>query len=155
VAVLCMNTILSTSLFAQTQQRSLAELAPRKAAHNKSIPSTPVPNISNPTVRPQGPDMAWLQEAMKDPELMAEVGRLMDKLQKGVPYPAARNRSQILSRLSESTVFYLAIPNYGDTVRKALQIFQQGLNESPHLRAFLQKNNFDAVWPSIERAGRG
>jgi type IV pilus assembly protein PilA len=95
-------------------------------------------------------DLNWLLDILKNRELMAEAGRLLEKLQKGIQYPAARNQSRILPRLSESTVFYLAVPNYGETMHQALQIFQQELKESAPLRDFLQKNKLDAAEPKLE-----
>lgn len=95
-------------------------------------------------------DMAWLQELLKNKELMAELDKLGQKLKDGVQYPAARNQSHILSRLPDSTVFYVALPNYGDTLHQAQQILHQELQDSAPLRDFLQKNKIDATESKIE-----
>jgi type II secretory pathway pseudopilin PulG len=95
-------------------------------------------------------ELKWLQELLADRELMAELGQLFEKLQKDVHYPSARNESKILPRLPESTVFYGAYPNYGDTVHQAAQIFERSLRQSPHLSAFLAKNKLDVMETKVE-----
>lgn len=116
----------------------------------RSAQSKPVPAAEKPMTAKAGDPANWLQDAVKNPELMAEVKHLIEKLQKGIPYPAARNQSRILERLPESTVFYVALPNYGETAHQAAQIFQQEMKESPQLRDFLQKNKLDTMEPQIE-----
>ena len=98
----------------------------------------------------QNDDLGWLQDLLKDKELMAEVSKLGDRLKEGIQYPAPRSQSLLLSRMPESTVFYVAIPNYGDTLHQAQAIFQQELRESAPLREFLRKNKLDATETKIE-----
>jgi type IV pilus assembly protein PilA len=117
----------------------------RKAAQNKSVSGT-----SQQGSKAEDPDVAWLQDALQNRELMAEVQQLVEKLQKGIQYPGPRNQSRILPRLADSTTFYAAFPNYGETMHQALQIFQQELKESTPLRDFLRKNKLDAAEPEIE-----
>jgi type IV pilus assembly protein PilA len=95
-------------------------------------------------------DLNWLQDLLKNKDLMDEVGRLGVKLKDGIQYPAARSQSRILSRLPDSTLFYLALPNYGDTLHQAQQIIQQELRESAALREFIQKNKLDTTESRIE-----
>ncbi len=97
------------------------------------------------------PDPDWLQNLLKNRELMAELGTLANKLKAGVQYPAPRSQSRILGLLPESTILYTALPNYGDSIHQALQIFQQELSQSAPLRDFLQKNKLDAVEPKLEQ----
>jgi type IV pilus assembly protein PilA len=96
------------------------------------------------------PDFSWLQDALRNRELMAEVGQLVEKLQKGIQYPGARTQSRILPRLPESTTFYAALPNFGESLHQALQILDQELKESVPLRDFLRKNKLDTAEPEIE-----
>lgn len=98
------------------------------------------------------PDFNWLQDLLKDKELMADVGKFGERLKNGVQYPKPRSRSSILPRLPESTTLYVAFPNYGDTMHQALEIFQQELKGSASFRAFLQKNKLDSDEPKIENA---
>src|SRR5262249_3058667 len=46
--------------------------------------------------------------------------------------------------------FYYALPNYGETMHEALQIFNQEMKHSPHLQAFLEKNELGEVEPKLE-----
>ena len=146
----CFGAVMLFSLWGPStlsaqNQNSLGDVARQRKAESR-----PAPKAGTAQSTSQQPDLAWLQDAMKDRELMSELGQLMEKLQKGISYPAARNQSRILPRLSGSTLFYVALPNYGETVHQAFDLFQQGLNDSPHLRAFLKKNNFEAVQPAIQ-----
>ncbi len=127
------------------QSPSNAAPVHRRTAQNKAVPSA-----EQPSKTAGDPDLASLQDALKNPELMVEFGRLVEKLQKGVQYPAARNQSRILARLPASTVFFVAFPNYGEPAHQALQIFDQELKDSAQLRDFLHKNNLDAMQPQVE-----
>ena len=128
----------------QTQPRA-ATPGPRKSAPNRPSSRTESP-------APQAPeaDLGWLRDALANPELMAEVGRLAEKLRSGVQYPEARHRSAILPRLPEGTMLFAALPNFGEPAHQALQIFRQELKESPQLQDFLRKNKLDATEPKIE-----
>ncbi len=120
--------------------------ATRKAAPRKSTAGSE----KIPAKKAEDPDLSWLQDLLKDKELMAEVTKLGEKLKDGIQYPAARSQSRLLSRMPESTTFYVALPNYGETLHQALEIFQQDLRESAG-RDFLRKNMLDTTEPKIER----
>jgi type II secretory pathway pseudopilin PulG len=115
-------------------------------ANRERLPS----GTRNAAAKSAEPNLKWLQEILADHELMAEIGQIAEKLQKGVHYPASRNQSRIFPRLSDSTVVYGAFPNYGETMHEALQIFHQEMQHSPHLQAFLQKNELADVEPKLE-----
>jgi type IV pilus assembly protein PilA len=100
---------------------------------------------------PSKPDMPqWLLDLQKDPALSAEIGKLFVKMQAGVQFPLPRKSSRVLPLLPESTMFYMAIPNYGDTEQQALAIFQKELAESPELCAWWQRGDLATVGPKIE-----
>jgi hypothetical protein len=86
--------------------------------------------------------MAWVQDALKDPDFMNAVNHLFERLSKEMPYPVLRTQSSMLSRLPQNTAFYGAIPNFGPQLRQSLEIFRQELHDSAALRSFLQKNHF-------------
>jgi hypothetical protein len=96
--------------------------------------------------------MAWLQDALKDPDFMNAVNHLFERLSKEMPYPALRTQSNVLSRLPQNTVFYGAIPNFGPQLRQSLEIFRQELHDSAALRGFLQKNHLNDAEPKAEDA---
>ena len=59
----------------------------------------------------------------KYPGLLPELGQLFQKIQNGVQSPAPRSQSRLLPLLPSSTVYYVAVPNYGETAQQALDIF--------------------------------
>jgi|GEM_PF-120497 len=134
-----------------TATASAVQSSPTAHGASKTAPHKTPANGDKATGTKAGdPDLAWLQELLKDKELMAELDKLGQKLKDGIQYPAARSQSHILSRLPDSTVFYVALPNYGDTLHQAQQIFHQELQDSAPLRDFLQKNKLDAMESKIE-----
>ena len=99
----------------------------------------------------QAPGAAVVQELnRKYPGLLAEFGRLFEKLQKNVQFPAARGESRLLPLLPEATMSYGAIPNYGDAAHQALKIFQQELQESEVLRDWWQHGEVATAGPKLE-----
>jgi len=98
----------------------------------------------------QVPGATWAQELNKYPGLMAEIGQLVDKLQKNVQFPAARDKSRLLPLLPEATMSYAAFPNYGDAAHQALKIFRQELAESPVLSDWWQHGKVSAAGPKVE-----
>ena len=76
------------------------------------------------------PAAPFAQNMNKYPGLFPAFGRLIEKIQHDVSFPAPRSESRLLPLLPESTVFYAAIPNYGDASHRALAIFQQELKQS-------------------------
>jgi hypothetical protein len=96
----------------------------------------------------KAPDEAWIQYLNKYPGLLDELIRLVAKLQHDVQYPPARNDSHLLPLLPES-VGYAAIPNYGDSVRQSLAIFNDELQHSEPLRNWWQHGEAATVGPKI------
>jgi hypothetical protein len=95
-------------------------------------------------------DMAWVEEALKDPDFMKAVNHLVERLGAEVQMPAPRTQSRILPRLSDATMLYGALPNYGPVLRQTLQIWQQELHDSAAIKNFLQKNKLEAGEPKFE-----
>lgn len=95
-------------------------------------------------------DGNWMEEALHNPKLMAEVSQLAQKLRDGIQVPGGRKESRIMPRLDDSTVFYVALPNYGETVHQALQIFREQLKVSPELRVLLRKHQLEETEANFE-----
>src|SRR5260370_94279 len=95
-------------------------------------------------------EMPWAQELQKYPGLLPEFGQLLDKLQHNIQFPPARSQSRLLPLLPESTMFYGALPNYGDVAHQALTIFRQELQESSVLRDWWQHGEMAAAGPKVE-----
>lgn len=84
------------------------------------------------------------------PGLLPEFGQLFAKLQKNVQYPAPRKESRLLPLLPQSTIFFAAIPNYGDAAHQALQVFRQELQESSVLRDWWGRGDMATAGPKLE-----
>jgi hypothetical protein len=100
----------------------------------------------------QTPGQEWVQNLTKNPELLAEFGQLFQKLQSDVHFPPARSESSLLPLLPESTVFYAALPNYGDAAQQALAIFHSELQHSAALRNWWHHGEMASTGPTIEDA---
>jgi len=98
----------------------------------------------------QQPEMPWTQEMKKHPELLAEFGRLYEKLQKDIQFPAPRSESRLLPLLPASTMSYATFPNYGDVAQQALKVFRQELQESAVLRDWWQRGDLATAGPKME-----
>lgn len=96
------------------------------------------------------PDMPWSKDLNKYPGLLPEFGKLIEKLQQNIQFPAARSGSRILPFLPESTMSYAAFSNYGDVTERALKIFRQELLESAVLRDWWQHGDLAAAGPKLE-----
>jgi hypothetical protein len=96
------------------------------------------------------PDMPWSRDLNNYPGLLAEFGLLVEKLQHNVQYPPVRGQSRLLPLLPESTMFYVAFPNYGDATQQALTIFRQELREKAVLRDWWQRGEMAKSGPAVE-----
>lgn len=105
------------------------------------------------TAKLEPPQASWIADLEnKYPGLLEEFGRLFEKLEQNVQFPAARGASRIMPLLPESTMTYAAIPNYGDTTHQALKIFEQELQESKVLRDWWQHGEVAINGPKVEAA---
>ena len=66
--------------------------------------------------------------------LLEELGRLQEKMQREIQPPALRTQPKLLAQLPASTEIYFALPNYGDSLHQAVQIFHQELQDNQTLR---------------------
>ena len=92
------------------------------------------------------------QDLTKYPGLLPEFGQLLEKLQHEVHPPPARGQSRLLPLLPESTVFYAALPNYGEASHQALAIFEREVQQNPTLHAWWQQGDLAADGPKVEDA---
>jgi len=120
---------------AQTQATPPAKKTTPQAG--RKAPSTAAKPAAK---KPKSDDMAWLQDALKDPDLMKEVSHLSERLTTEMHYPTPRTQSALLARLPQSTALYGAVPNFGPQIHQAVQIFHEELQTSAPLRSFLEKN---------------
>jgi hypothetical protein len=90
-------------------------------------------------VVPVQDEISWSANRDEELALLAEFGKLKNKLQR-IPMPPPRYQSNILPLLPADTVLYVGIPNLGDALAQANQIFQQQLAQSPILQQWWNKN---------------
>ncbi len=83
-------------------------------------------------------DIAWSHDLDKHLALLAEFAHLSNKLQ-AVQMPGLRYESKILPNLPSNTVLFASIPNLGDAVQQANQLFQQELQASAVLNEWWQQ----------------
>jgi type II secretory pathway pseudopilin PulG len=81
-----------------------------------------------------------------------DFGEVFLRLQREVALPAPRQESRLLPLLPPSTVFYAAIPNYGDAARQALKIFREERQSRPELRSWWQSPEMAKNGPQFEMA---
>jgi hypothetical protein len=71
-------------------------------------------------------------------QLMESLARLQSKLEQGVQLPAARTQSKLLPLLPPATTACLSLPNLGDSIGQASEIFHQQLQQDPVLGEWWQ-----------------
>ena len=100
----------------------------------------------------QEPETPWNQELKKHPGLFPALGRLFEKLQQTIQFPAPRTESRLVPLLPASTMSYAAFSNYGDVTQQALKVFRQELQESDVLRDWWQHGDMATAGPKIEQS---
>jgi len=95
-------------------------------------------------------EIAWSQNLDQHLALLAEFAKLQNKLQT-VPLPGLRYQSRLLPLLPADTVLYAGIPNLGDAIDQANQLFQQQLNESQVLRDWWERGRRSEGGPTFEQ----
>ena len=95
-------------------------------------------------------EIAWSKNADQHMQLLAEFSNLQNKLDQ-IPGPAPRYDSQIVPLLPKGTTFFLSIPNLGQTLGEANQIFQQQLQQSPVLQQWWAQQNKSKQGPAMDK----
>jgi predicted anti-sigma-YlaC factor YlaD len=107
-------------------------------ATNVSLESVPVEQ-----------EIAWSQNYDQHVALLAEFSKLNKRLE-NVRMPDDRYESKFLQYLPADTVLFAGIPNYGQSLVEANQIFQQQLSESEVLRSWWAQANSARHGVSLE-----
>src|SRR6266852_2008250 len=90
-------------------------------------------------VVPVREEIAWSSDLDHELALLAEFSKLRAKLEE-IQTPGPRYESKILPLLPADTVLYIGIPNLGDALQQANQIFQQQLSQSKVLQDWWNKS---------------
>ena len=94
-------------------------------------------------------EIAWSRDLDKHLALLAEFAHLSNKLQT-VQLPGLRYESKLLPNLPSNTVLFASIPNLGDAVQQADQLFEQELQESSVLNEWWQQAQSRRRGPSLQ-----
>jgi hypothetical protein len=84
-------------------------------------------------------EIGWSSDLDHELALLAEFSKLRTKLEE-IQTPGPRYESKILPLLPADTVVYIGIPNLGDALQQANQIFQQQLSQSKVLEDWWNKS---------------
>src|SRR6266403_1831456 len=84
-------------------------------------------------------EIGWSSDLDHELALLAEFSKLREKLEQ-IQTPGPRYESKILPLLPADTVLYIGIPNLGDALQQANQIFQQQLSQSKVLQDWWNKS---------------
>jgi hypothetical protein len=94
-------------------------------------------------------EIAWSSDLDHELALLAEISELRKKLGE-IQTPGPRYESKILPLLPADTVLYIGIPNLGDALQQANQIFQQQLSQSKVLQDWWNKSGNSNQHPTPE-----
>src|SRR5580692_6810647 len=88
---------------------------------------------------PVSQEISWSNDLDHELALLAEVTKLRTKLE-AIQTPGPRYESKILPLLPADTVLYVGIPNLGNALQQANQIFQEQLAQSKVLQDWWNKS---------------
>lgn len=80
--------------------------------------------------------IAWSHDRDKYLPLLAQFAALQHRIEQ-IPFPQPRYTSDLLQRVPSDTVLYISIPNLGDFLSEANQIFHDQVKQSPALQEWL------------------
>jgi hypothetical protein len=98
---------------------------------------------------PVSQEISWSSDLNHELALLAEFSTLREKLE-AIPTPGPRYESKILPLLAPDTILYIGIPNLGDALQQANQIFQQQLAQSKVLQDWWNKSGNSNQHPTPE-----
>ena len=98
---------------------------------------------------PVSQEISWSSDLDHELALLAEFTKLREKLET-IQTPGPRYESKILPLLPADTVLYVGIPNLGDALQQANQIFQQQLSQSKVLQDWWNKSGNANQHPTPE-----
>src|SRR5580692_12729685 len=98
---------------------------------------------------PVSQEISWSSDLNHELALLAEFGKLREKLE-AIPTPGPRYESKILPLLAQDTVLYIGVPNLGNALQQANQIFQQQLSQSKVLQDWWNKSGNANQHPTPE-----
>jgi len=77
--------------------------------------------------------ISWSQDRVQYLALVAQFATLEHRIG-AIPFPQPRYTSDLMARVPANTLLYVSVPNLGDFLTQANQIFHDQLNQSPQLQ---------------------
>lgn len=99
---------------------------------------------------PMSQEIAWSQNAEKHLALLEEFKALAARMENEVRLPDVRYQSVLIGHLPANTVIFGAIPNLGEALAQAHEIFQQQLEQSPRLREWWEEVSGEESGTKVE-----
>lgn len=87
---------------------------------------------------PLGEQFSWSPDREKYVGMMAELANVEHRIAQ-IPLPQPRYTTDLLPRVPSDTVFYVSIPNLGEFLQQANDVFQEQLKQSPQLQNWWTK----------------
>jgi hypothetical protein len=102
--------------------------------------------------------ISWSQDRDKYLLLLAQFTAIQHRLEQ-VPFPQPRYSSDLLERVPADTLLYISIPNLGEFLSQANQIFQDQLKQSPALQQWWERGqgntaDLDSLIEKLHQASR-
>ena len=94
-------------------------------------------------------EVAWSRNAAEHLKLLEQMKQIAREVE-SIRLPGLRYSSRILGMLPRETVFYVALPNLGETLEKAHEIFRNRVQQSPELAAWWEKRGRHEGEPALE-----
>ncbi len=97
-----------------------------------------------------GDEIAWSRDVDHYLTLLEEYSQLRRALKQSVPRPGLRYDSHLLDLAPESTVFYAALPNLGETISETHRVIQERLDDNQALADWWQSEGTDQFAPHVD-----
>jgi hypothetical protein len=101
--------------------------------HAMLQPGDQIATSDNLNPEPLEEQFAWSADREKYVGIMAQLALVEHRIAQ-IPFPQPRYSSDLLARVPAGTVLYVSIPNLGEFLSQANQIFHDQLNQSPELQ---------------------
>jgi hypothetical protein len=95
---------------------------------------------ANLSAAPVEQQISWSHDRAKYLPLLAQFSVLQHRIEQ-IPFPQPRYNSDLLDRMPAGTLLYISIPNLGDFLSQANEIFHDQLKQSPALQQWWNKGH--------------
>jgi hypothetical protein len=115
-------------------------------------PGEQITTSDNLAPEPLEAQVSWSPEREKYFGILAQLALLEHKISQ-IPLPGPRYASDLLPRVPADTLLYVSVPNLGDFLSQANQIFHDQLSQSQELQQWWQKgkNNSEKLDSAVEK----